>query len=105
MKNSKLQLICGLKIIDAVFSIGDAGISFENGIGLAIYNNFVLVGLSQIDEKSLIGKCVTDIDEDIAVITIKVGANMAIKIDMRDEAYTGPEAIQLRIPNEPIIVW
>ena len=105
MGKSKLQVICGLKVVDAVLAIGDAGMSFENGISLAIYNKFVLVGIALGDAKLLIGKVVADVDEREHIITIKFENSMAIKIDMRDEAYTGPEAMQLRVPGEPIVIW
>ncbi len=105
MGNSKLKTICGLKIVDAVLAIGDAGISFENGISLAIYNQFALLGITMTDARLLIGKVVSNVDEDKYTITIKLENDLSIQIDMRDEAYTGPEAIQLCIPGEPIVIW
>lgn len=104
MGKSKLQLICGLKVADVVLAIGDAGISFKNGVSLAIYNNFVLVGIILGDANLLIGKVVIGVDESEHTITIKFENNIAINIDMRDEAYTGPEVMQLRVPGEPIVI-
>lgn len=105
MGKSKLQTISGLKIVDVVLAVGDAGMSFENGISLSIYNNFVLVGGARRDARLLIGQVATTVDESEHTITIKFENNMAIKIDMRDKAYTGPEAMELRVPGEPMVIW
>lgn len=105
MKECKLEVICGLKILDAAFVEGDAGISFENGISIAIYNQYKFDGCVLDDGKSLIGNIVIRVDEGIDVITIEFSNNCVLHIDMRNDAYTGPEAMQLRVPNEPIVVW
>ncbi|MFA6094294.1 MAG: hypothetical protein WC757_00155 [Candidatus Paceibacterota bacterium] len=105
MGKSKLSVICGLKIEDAVFADGDTGISFENRISLAIYNRYELVGFVLGDIQRLIGNIVTYVDEGVDTITIRFENNWALRIDMRDEAYMGPEAMQLRVPGEPIVIW
>lgn len=105
MEKSKLKVICGLKVTDAVWTEGDAGISFEHGISLAIYNKYEFVGFGLDNAKLLIGNFVTDVDESSNTITIRFKNNFALRIDMRDEAYTGPEAMQLRVPGEPIVIW
>jgi hypothetical protein len=100
MRSSKLAAICGLKVIDAELTQGDAGLRFENGTNLNIYNRFKLSG-----DEALEGKTVTDVDEGQTEITIKLTGGSNIRIDMRDDAYTGPEAMQLRMPGQPIVVW
>jgi hypothetical protein len=105
MGTSKLQLICGLKVKDAVLNEGDVGISFENGSSLAIYNRVELVGFASSDVEVLIGNVVANIDESANMITIRFKNDFGIRIDMRDEAYAGPEAMQLRVPGEPIVIW
>jgi hypothetical protein len=102
---SKLTAICGLKVVDAVLTIDDSGVSFENGISLAIYNKIELMGFTLVDAHILIGKAVVDVEEGKHAITIKFENNFAIQIDMREEAYAGPEAIQLRVPGKPIVIW
>lgn len=105
MGKSKLSVICGLKVADAVFAEGDAGINFENGISLAIYNRYELVGFVSSDVQYLLGINVTDVDVGADALTIRFENNWALRVDMRDEAYTGPEAMQLRVPGEPIVIW
>lgn len=80
-------------------------ICFENGVSLAIYNKYKLVGIGVSDEKLLVGSIVIDVDESTDATTIMFENNSALRIDMRDEAYTGPEALQLRVPGEPIMIW
>lgn len=105
MGKSKLSVICGLKVVDAVLAEDGAGISFENGISLAIYNRYELVGFVLNDTQLLIGNIVTHVEEGTDTTTIRFENNLALRIDMRDEAYTGPEAMQLRVPGEPIVIW
>lgn len=100
-----LNAICGLRVTDAVLAEGDAGITFENGISLTVYNRYELEGFVSRDTQLLIDKTVTNVDEEMDMITIRFENKLALRIDMRDEAYTGPEAIQLRVPGEPIMVW
>lgn len=103
---SKLRVLLGLNVVDATLIVGDAGILFGNKTSLAIYNKFELTGIPDNDAQTLIGNTIDDVDESDGVITIKFKKNNAsIKIDMKDDAYTGPEAIQLRVPGEPIVIW
>lgn len=105
MSESKLSVIRGLKVADAILTEADAGISFENGISLAIYNRYNLGGFVLSDAQRLIGSTVAYVDEGVDAITIGFENNWVLRIDMQDAAYTGPEAMQLRVPGEPIVIW
>lgn len=105
IQESKLKKICNLKIMNAVFIEGEAGISFENGTNLSIYNRFELEGFNLEDVHLLVGSFITDVQECEEIILICFRNNLKLRIDMRDEAYTGPEALQLCVPGEPIIIW
>ncbi|MDA8485650.1 hypothetical protein NNO07_21490 [Pseudomonas resinovorans] len=105
MNNSKLEIICGVKISDISLIDNDAGIVFENGCSPSIYNKFTLSGINKRDEKILIGRKITKINEDAQEITMTLEGNFMITINMRDNAYSGPEALQLRIPGNPIVIW
>jgi hypothetical protein len=102
---SKLEAICGLKVVDAILAEGDTGICFENGASLSIYNRYKLFGFDTSDAQVLIGQVVTHVNDDINAVTIIFGNNSEIRIELVDDAYTGPEAIQFRVPGEPIVVW
>lgn len=105
MGKSKLSVICGMKVTGATLAQGDAGISFENGASLAIYNKFDLVGPASNDQNRLIGNIVARVEESADAISIIFENNLALRIDLREEAYAGPEAMQLCVPGAPIIVW
>jgi len=105
IEHSKLRVICGLRVVDVLLTEGDAGIRFEDGTSLAIYNKHELVGFVLRDMPSLIGNIVTDVHEGADTTTITFENNWALRIDMRDEAYIGPEAMQLRVPGKPIVIW
>ena len=63
MKNQKLESIVGLTIVDVILTVGDAGIGFENGGSLAIYNKFNLAGFSHNETHLLIGSKAIKIDD------------------------------------------
>jgi hypothetical protein len=102
---SKLMAICGLKVVNAELSMDDAGMCFENGTSLAIYNKHKLIGFNHGDAHILIGKTVSDVEMENDTIKIKFEKKLEIQIDMREDAYTGPEALQLRVLGEPIVIW
>jgi len=81
------------------------GLHFEAGIRLIIYNKYALSGPIYDDGTIVIGSTVNQIDECSEFITICFEDASSIKIDMRDEAYSGPEAMQLNVPGEPIVIW
>ncbi len=105
MKKSKIQVICGLKVVDMVLSEDSAGVVFENEVNLIIYNKFILIGVTSYKAKKIIGKVVIGVEENEFSVTINFEDSLAIKIDMNDEAYSVPEAMQLLVPGEPIVIW
>ncbi|MBW7876427.1 MAG: hypothetical protein H3C47_10605 [Candidatus Cloacimonetes bacterium] len=106
MKVPTLSVICGLKVLDVLpYEQHGGWISFENGIGLAIYNSSELLGFPVNDIQQLIGKIVTHVDDGDETVTIKFENNVVLRVDMRDEAYIGPEAMLLHVPGEPYVIW
>jgi len=105
MEKSKLNVICGLKITSAVLGENKVTLSFENGSVLSIYNSHKLDGFIADNVQDLIGKVVSQVEDQMEIATIKFENDWAILVDMRDEAYMGPEAMQLRVPGEPIVIW
>lgn len=79
----------------------------DHGWTLAVYNRFTLLsdeGTPMAPEQ-LDGCLVTDTTEfdERAAVAFDNGANLSI--DLSDEAFTGPEAMQLTKPSGEIIVW
>lgn len=105
MNTSKLAMLCGSIIVDVKSTKNEIGIKFNTGVDLIIYNDFKCAGFGKKDIKLLTGRLVVDVDDRETMITIKFENACSIMIDMQDEAYRGPEAIQLRIPNQAIVIW
>jgi len=105
MKQHGLLTVKGLKVILAELGQEDAGIEFEGNIQLAIYNDFKLLGLPAELSQRLIGLIVLEVEEKEDRVTISFEEGIKIEIDLRDIAYQGPEAMQLRVPGNPIMVW
>lgn len=105
MSETKLNTIVGPKLTNIVLSDDGVGIEFEAGIRLTIYNKFTLSGPIFNDGRIVVGSVVNQVKESADVITICFEDGSSIKIDMRDDAFLGPEAIQLNVPGEPIVIW
>jgi len=80
-------------------------IEFERGIGLAIFNSCSLRGLGDGEVEELGGAAVRSVSETKDSARIVFSGERSIDIDLRDEAFRGPEAMQLTIPGEPLVVW
>ncbi|QRP64037.1 hypothetical protein I6J77_00735 [Rhodanobacter sp. FDAARGOS 1247] len=105
MNKSKLSAILGLSVSDAVLTGDDAGIAFENGASLAVYNKYELAGFTLSEAHLLIGSAVTYVNETDDAVIIEFGGKFLLKVNMQDEAYTGPEAMQMRVPGTPVVIW
>lgn len=99
-----LSQLNGLKVKNILLIPGDAGVNFEDGTSLCIYNRFDLLGFGLEEASILIGSTVTEATESESSAVIRFG-DRAIQVDLRDEAYEGPEAMQLLVPGKPIVVW
>lgn len=102
MNSEVLEALCGMSVAASTLVVGDAGIEFDNGASLAIYNGFDVEALGS---EGCVGKRVCAAYEFEDRIEIHFDGGGVIKIDMRDAAYNGPEALQLRIPGRPIVIW
>jgi len=100
---SAINELNGLKIKSASLEKDGAVIVFEGDIFLSIYNPFHLTGAQS--EKDLVDKSVIETSELPQKAEIKLEGDIFLSIDLRDESYAGPEAMQLAIPGKPIVVW
>ena len=101
---SLLNTIVGCIVSDAKQVHDYVQITFSNKIGLSIYNKICVdQGLKPLSK--LNGKMVTSIAEEAISIRINFIDHTQICIDMRPEAYRGPEALQLNRPGEPPVIW
>lgn len=98
---SKLEIINKKKLEEIHFIEDYTQLYFSNKAILNIYNNFT-TSKNLSDFKNL---QVTSIKENDKLISIKFEGNEFILIDMRDEAYNSPEALQLNTPEGQTIIW
>ena len=83
---------------------GYVQLSFGDKIGISIYNEISIIPEPvQIDE--LAGKMVTAVIEDGESIEFEFLDGVQLKIDMREPAYRGPEALQLNRNGLPPVIW
>jgi hypothetical protein len=68
-------------------------------------SNLISLGpaLASIDD--LLGFHIVQIEDDAAQIKISTGEGKWFAIDLRNEAWVGPEALVLYGPNDLIVVW
>jgi hypothetical protein len=81
---------------------------FDNDAVLTIYNPFVIsqrassfTSINSLNDS--IVKSIEVIEHDCVTFTFDDDLQLSIKVDY--ESFTGPEALELNIPNEPIMVW
>jgi len=80
---------------------------FDNGACLSIYNEHEVTrpdGRAQ-DSNSLTGASLTQVREQKTEIRLIFSNGLRLSIDMSEEGYSGPEAIQLTRANMPPVVW
>jgi hypothetical protein len=105
MEQSKLMTIVGRRVLDVDLTPFDAGLLFEGGVTLNIYNRYTASGMAGDNVKALVGAKVTRVEETSYRAILEFDFNVHIEVDLTDDAYTSPEAMQLRIPGEPILIW
>ncbi len=103
--DSKLRIVCDQTVSDAVFDSEGVALAFDNGANVIIYNKFNIYGPLLIESKTFIGLKAISVEEVETFIKIIFENEMILKIDMTDEGFNGPEAIQLRSPSGGIVVW
>ena len=81
---------------------------FEGGGVLAIFNPCVLRcpdGLPSEDFERMEGALLAAAEENSQSLNLEFDGARLISVDMRPEAYEGPEAMLLRLPGDILIVW
>lgn len=80
---------------------------FANGASLNIYNEHAINGPDGEvrDSGDLVGAILTEVREQGTHIRLAFSNGLEISIDMSEDAYTGPEALQLTRPGLPTVVW
>jgi hypothetical protein len=72
---------------------------------LNIYNPYTILGLVNYSVNNLVGNSIDKVIENDDSIAFLISGEIEIRIDMRLNSYTGPEAISLSGPNNLIVIW
>ena len=102
---SRLDILKGRPIRNVIRHSDYLQLFLEQGVTLNIYNACSFVGFEEDDLDSLIGTVIQKILEEYELIVLCFNTGREIHIDLRNEAYNGPEAMQLDVPGEPTVVW
>lgn len=102
MKESPLSKLVGARVKE--MAEGDSaslGLLFDNGSKLSIYNDYkISIG----DQISLTGKKLVGFKDAEIEITLTF-EDIELSINLENSAWKGPEAIELLLPNNEIVVW
>jgi hypothetical protein len=80
---------------------------FDNGACLSIYNEYQITGPDRQarDSDDLAGAFVTEVREKGTHIVLTFSNRLELSIDMSEDGYAGPEALQLTRTGMPTVVW
>jgi len=100
---SKLESLVGL-VVTQVLRVHDyVQVLFEQDIVLNIYNEFKLSNGHNISALTNTKLLRAEEKGDAVIFYFSNGTCLAI--DLREEAYNGPEALELHVPGQPTVVW
>ena len=109
MSTSPINELIGCRLTSQELVENCSQFTFDRGPAtLSIYNRWTVRGPttdSSSTANALVGRSIVSVQTEEAFIGIAFEGGWSIMVDLRDEAYDGPEAMQLRIPGRPIVVW
>lgn len=105
MEESKFSVLLGKTVMEADLTPQDAGLLFEGGITLNLYNRYLVTGAVGSGTNAVVGAKVSGVTETPEHAIFEFDSGIRIEVDLTDDAYTSPEAMQLRVPGSPIVIW
>jgi hypothetical protein len=100
---SKLDVLVGMVVTDALKVHDYVQLLFAKDISLNIYNELRLFNGD--DLKVLNGATLLKVEEKQDKLIFYFSNGKRLDIDLGDDAYNGPEALELNIPGQPTVVW
>lgn len=99
---SSLDILLGKKICSINENVDTVSIQFSENIRLTIYNKYSFESCSpeEICNDEIIS--ITEQNKNF-VFTFRNSGKLAVS--MSYDAYLAPEAMQLRVPDKPIMIW
>jgi hypothetical protein len=107
MQVNSLQELVGSTVVKAEKIEDDLIVWFQNGAYLTVYNKFQITaseGRSGTDRDLATGQ-LTELTKDNASLRLAFSTGVKLTIDISEDGYSGPEALQLTRPGLPSIVW
>jgi hypothetical protein len=104
-KISPLNKLIGHKVVEFSYEPERMGVLFENGSTLAIYNQMSVQDTRNRGDLSVAEASVSNVLEDSDLACIEFDNGVFWTIDLSDDAYSGPEAMQLNVVGDPIVIW
>ena len=107
LKMSILHNLAGSAVDKSEIVEDDLIVWFQNGELLTVYNKFQITASdgSPGTDRALAGATLTELTEDDASLQLTFSNGINLTIDMSEDGYSGPEALQLTRPGLPSIVW
>jgi len=100
---SHLDILVGLVVTDVLKVHDYVQLLFEKDISLNIYNAWRLCNSA--DLRVLNGATLLKVEEKPETLIFFFSHGKRLDIDLCDDAYNGPEALELNIPGQPTVVW
>ena len=100
---SQLDVLVGMVVTDALKVYDYVQLLFEQDISLNIYNTLRLCNGD--DLRALNGATLLKVEEKPETLIFSFSNGQRLDIDLYDDAYNGPEALELNVPGQPTVVW
>ncbi len=102
---SMIQKIIDRRIKSFQIDADGICIEFVDEIKVIVYNRVRINIEGSHDFTEIVNAQVIEVNEGSEKIVIKTDVDIVIVIDLSDNAYSGPEAMQMIVPDGPIVVW
>jgi hypothetical protein len=100
---SQLDILVGMVVTEALKVHDYVQLLFEKDISLNIYNALRLC--NDDDLRTLKGATLLKVEEKPETLIFYFSNGKHLDIDLCDDAYNGPEALELNVPGQPAVVW
>lgn len=104
-RTSPLDKLIGHKVVEFSYEPDRIGVLFENNSALSVYNKMSVRDTKKRGDLSIAESFVSSVREDSDLVSIEFDNGIVWVIDLSDDAYSGPEAMQLKIVGDPIVIW
>jgi hypothetical protein len=104
MVDSPLACLLGQVVTDAATIHDYVQLAFGTGMGLSIFNDFE-ISPEPLRLADLVGLRVSAVLSSADEEVIRFENGRSLRVDLRDQAFRGPEAMNLYQAGRPPVVW